>query len=322
MHGPPDPRRPLDHNNTGAYTEFGGIPQLQQVNAGRYMLDNPNSPYAHAFNYAGQQMGVDWAALQGANESLLQTHELNMGDIQGQLGHQQQLHSLGLQGLGLDRQEMGIRQDGLGAQQQFITRREGLADQAVGAGMGFTDRREGLADRGLDNTMRGFGISEEEARAREITDQRQNKNRAIAGGAWFSPERTTVRDELADALSRSLSQIDLGRDDARLGREGQQIGFDETRFGLSHGRETQQVGFDEARQGLQQQQRLMGVAAQRLGLSEQQMHVRMQETLRQHQLVELAEMLRFGGEVDQLKDREMQLHQMAMQVALQFMGFG
>lgn len=202
---------------------------------------------------------------------------------------------------GLDLGRLGLQQAGLGTDNAGL----GIDRRDLAAQLGFVGRQEGLADKLLGNTQAGFGIDEEIAKNAAAIDQRDINNRAAAGGAWFSPETRLDRKDVDTGLSQRMGQIKLAREGAKLGREGQQIGFDSTRSDLAFGLE--RIGLSQDR---------LDQMGQSLGLDRQELDLRLSEGLLQLGIDGTMFDMAMSGQMGELDQNQLALLQQAVEWAL------
>lgn len=226
-------KSPADRNDVGS--TFGGV-------------GGAAVGYQSALNYSNLLHGGESADL------WLQRHLTTLQqDQQGARDQLQQsgLHDayasnmarnrLGLRGVDLNRQGLGIQRGMLGLD------REGL-----GVSRDYIANMSGLADRALEQTLGGINRN-------LATDQRNTTSDYTSRGAYFAPfHRADLADNYANALQ--------ARTEAAQQREGQQYGWD---------RDLANIGLDDRRIDLRYQD--LGIADQRLNLEAERLGIDAQD---------------------------------------------
>ena len=241
----------------------GTMPTVSNPNIG-FDATIPRSAYGTA-GLGGAQSIVD--GMYGPQQQILQDQLARQRSQLGMIGveadyqsaNAQRDYSLALQGLGLDRQALGV-ESGLNKTQ--------LAN--LGKLRGILTKQYGLQGEVLANQMAGFAISEKDMKDQAGRKQWDLRSDLTQRGAFntVANERGTGR--INRDLATGLAGLNVDRTGASLSYRNNVLGLDE-----------KGIGYDNQQAGLQARLSGIGIDFSRLGLSEQQLANSLQDGLHQ-----------------------------------------
>jgi hypothetical protein len=233
------------------YTNVGG--QLQSQFS---QQPDPNA----WFSQWQQQVGNPSQMLEQAQWNQLQG-QIGLTGMQSDLASQIQNQQAGwqLQGFGLDQQSQAVQQGALSRQMSLLPQQYGLQQQ----GFDIQGQQLGVQGQRLDEQQK-------ESWQNAAQSQRGLKSSATAAGTWNMPGTSQGYADIKQGLQNALTNIGFGRQDLSLNQ--QQLGLNRQGAALT---------FKEQQAAQQDSQKMLGIQAQRLGLSEDEVRGRLQNALNQ-----------------------------------------
>jgi hypothetical protein len=269
---------------------------------------------------AGAIQGQDAASagLYDYNQALLTNNYVNAGlssDLQRQLINHSQ--DIGLQGIGLSEQELGIQRGALDRQGPLMAQQHDLVDQLFGIDSaalgrqaqlstnlynidkGTIQRHQALNDVNQDIFGKLFGLELEGLGQQFTTENRDLREQAATQGAMQSEGFGNKTKDIYDTFKRNVTTADYHAQQQMLQFAETKASLTEqmAKLGLGYGEQqaaladswaklqiqhkSQNLTYGEQQAQLQDRYKNLDIAAQRLGLSRQDLEFRTQNALAQ-----------------------------------------